>query len=84
MVLNSYIIYKERQELEEPISIYLFCVSIIESNTDEWPSLRNEDTGGADDNRESDKRMFGLEKLEGKKEKLCFVCTKRCHYLKER
>lgn len=66
------------------MSRFQFCVSVIESITEEWLPLRQRDFGGAGDSG-SGKKSFGLEKLEGKKEKTFFIFTKRGHdYLKKR
>lgn len=70
IVLNSYIIYKENkvQHGQNPISRYKFVVSIIDSITEEWRGVQQ------DTNVNNRKRT--LEKLPGKKEKTCWVCTK--------
>lgn len=75
MVLNSYIIYKENMTNAnyKPMSRYQFIVKIIESIEKQWldDTDREMTTYGGGDNR----APRGLEKLPGRKEKTCWVCT---------
>lgn len=75
MVTNSYIIYKENctRHNKKCLSRFHFLVEIIESITAEWIDHR-QDLGMEIDGNQ---RLSGVEKLPGKMEKTCFVCTKK-------
>lgn len=76
MVLNAYILYKENCSNHniKPISRYQFIVHIIESLGEEWINNRDQNVP---ENDRGENRTRGLEKLPDKKEKTCWVCTKK-------
>lgn len=78
MVLNSYIIYKEVQikNARKPLSRYKYCVSFIDDISEEW-FVHKQFGGGGDGGNPGTGRKIGLEKLDGKKEKTCWVCSKK-------
>lgn len=77
MVTNSYIIYKEncRNHNNKHMSRYHFVVEIIQAITEEWIS-HCEGLEGLEFQAVRN-RAPGLEKLPGRKEKTCFVCTSK-------
>lgn len=74
MVTNSYITYKENcsNHNKKNLSRYHFLEEIIQSISEEWISHRLDLEMDIDGNQST-----GVEKLPDKKEKTCFVCTKK-------
>lgn len=74
MILNGYILYKETSmnNQRKPMSRYKFVVKIIESIEKEWLENRMDIDGGGDG-----PRAGGLEKLPGKQQKTCWVCSEK-------
>lgn len=71
LVLNAYVLYK--LNTDKPVSQLQFQMSVIEALADEWLTAKNAANadggdGGGDGPRI--KKGFGVEKLEGYKEKI--------------
>lgn len=74
MILNSYVIYK--LNTDRPMDRLQFQVAVIEALAEEWLSVKNAgvNLGGGGDGPVN-KKGFGVEQLEGGKEKICSVCS---------
>ncbi|KAG8294198.1 hypothetical protein J6590_108135 [Homalodisca vitripennis] len=72
MILNSYVLYKLNKDKPQPRVKYY--ISVIESLAEEWlaektPAYENGDGGGPS------KKLHGVERIEGGKEKRCCECS---------
>lgn len=68
MLLNSYILYQEtcKKRSTKPLDRYQFIVSVIQTVGDDWMAQQRDHQA---------RRPRQLHKLEGKKEKTCWVCS---------
>lgn len=79
MTLNAYIIYKETcSQTKKPMSHYQFLVSIIDDIGHEWILHQNRTAmAGGDAGLADPDCNLGIQKLPGKQEKTCFVCSSK-------
>lgn len=73
IIINGHIIYKENclKHGKPVFSRYKFTVNIIKSIGEEWLEHQNEGTVEIER-----RKVFGVEKLPGKQEKTCVVCSR--------
>lgn len=75
MILSAFVLYKINTN--KPLSRLHFEISIDEALAEEWLEFCNgaDDIGGGGDGPTQPMKSFGVEKLEGAKEKNCSVCS---------
>lgn len=74
MMLNAYVLYK--LNTDRPVDRLQFQIAVIDELAEEWLSVKNAgvNLGGGGDGP-INKKGFGVERLDGAKEKICSVCS---------
>lgn len=74
MVLNAYILYQQNIHPVKPMSRVQFTERIVNAIGEEWISSKNNNSP-VQENTPSQNKKFGVKKLDGRKLRLCKVCS---------